>query len=282
MPWFDPRLSFNPAVHRIKQALFHAAVVTDLKASPLPPPHPEVIKYLEPPKRVLKRAHDAVEECKKTFKVKEGSYLNSASPNPNFFALCAHIIYSVPCCTVPRKVARQRKDGHVRAEDDEDDLLLLDRTVKRTASQSQSARLPSPSATLVDTNAKTRAPKKAAVDKDKMDVDSETEQESGDDAVRPSSGKNAGPLPTPARSQSSSSPPLDPARAPGRIIGRIHPLEDFQKNIRQGDIVSKAVEDLAWVVKDIVMRPFASRRQEELLKCMKALRKTALNVRFTV
>lgn len=72
MPWFDPRLSFNPAVHRIKQALFHAAIVTDLRTNPLPEPHPEVIKYLNPPKRVLKRANGPIEEAIGIFKVKQG------------------------------------------------------------------------------------------------------------------------------------------------------------------------------------------------------------------
>lgn len=72
-PWFDPRLSYNPAVHRIKQALFHAATVSDLRTNPLPPPHHETTKYFEPPKRVLKRAREALEECQKKLEVKQGT-----------------------------------------------------------------------------------------------------------------------------------------------------------------------------------------------------------------
>lgn len=72
LPWFDPRFSYNPAIHRIKQALFHAATVIDLHSDPLPPPHPEVIKYLEPPRRVLKRAYDTIEVCRNAFQVKQG------------------------------------------------------------------------------------------------------------------------------------------------------------------------------------------------------------------
>lgn len=72
LPWFDLRYSYNPAVHRLKQSLFHAAVVTDLRTNPVPPPHPEVTKYLDPPRRVLKHANDAIEDCKKKFKVKAG------------------------------------------------------------------------------------------------------------------------------------------------------------------------------------------------------------------
>lgn len=73
-PWFDTRFSYNPAIHRTKQALFHSAVVQDLASNPPPPPHPELLKYFEPPKKVLKRARDALEECKAVFKVKEGGF----------------------------------------------------------------------------------------------------------------------------------------------------------------------------------------------------------------
>jgi len=40
----------------------------------------------------------------------------------------------------------------------------------------------------------------------------------------------------------------DPQRAPGRIIGMAAPLPDF-KNTLEGDVVSKAMEDLGWVLK---------------------------------
>jgi ATP-dependent DNA helicase 2 subunit 2 len=52
--------------------MFHSAVVTDLASNPLPPPHPEVIKYFNPPKRALKRAREPLDECKRAFKVKKG------------------------------------------------------------------------------------------------------------------------------------------------------------------------------------------------------------------
>lgn len=71
-PWFDTLQSFNPAIHRVKQAMFHSAVVKDVVEYPVPPPHPDTTKYFEPPKRVLKRAREPIEECKKAFKVKEG------------------------------------------------------------------------------------------------------------------------------------------------------------------------------------------------------------------
>jgi len=89
--------------------------------------------------------------------------------------------------------------------------------------------------------------------------------------------KKGVPLPTPARSVS---PRVDPGRAPGRIVGNTYPLKDFQKNISQGDVVTKAVEDLAAVIAEVLMKPFASRRTQEMLECMEVLRKTCLEVRF--
>jgi len=72
LPWFDTLLSYNPAIHRTKQALFHCAVVPDITTNPLPPPHPELLKYFDPPKRVIKRSREAIDECKNVFKVKQG------------------------------------------------------------------------------------------------------------------------------------------------------------------------------------------------------------------
>lgn len=70
VPWFDPVQSYNPAVHRVKQALFHAAVVPDLSSHPLPPPHPDLLYYLEMPEKVREKAKPALKECKKVFNVK--------------------------------------------------------------------------------------------------------------------------------------------------------------------------------------------------------------------
>lgn len=58
--------------------------------------------------------------------------------------------------------------------------------------------------------------------------------------------------------------------------GNTYPLQDFKKNIKRGDVVSKAVEDMAAVVTEIVMKPFAGRREGEVVECMKALRKVCL------
>ncbi|KAH8120739.1 SPOC domain-like protein [Phellopilus nigrolimitatus] len=248
-PWFDPRLSYNPAVHRIKQALFHAAVVTDLRTNPLPPPHPEVVKYLEPPRRVLKRAHDATVECKSVFKIKQ----------------------------VPKKVTRQRKDGHVRAEDDDDELLLLDQPSKsslsKSASQIQSQESGNGNGEI----------------KEKMDVDSETEPEFGDEAAPTARNGKADSvhLPTPqpsvtfvSQSQSASQDlsqamELDDGRAQDRIVGVAYPLVDFKKGVKNGNLV-KATEDLGFVIMDLIMKPFASRRKSEFIECMREMRSACL------
>lgn len=72
MPWYDVTLSYNPAIHRVKQALFHAAIVQDLNRQPLPPSHPELLKYFNPPRKVVKRARGVIEAARTAFNVKEG------------------------------------------------------------------------------------------------------------------------------------------------------------------------------------------------------------------
>lgn len=73
VPWYDTRQSYNPAIHRTKQALFHSAIVNDIASNPLPPPHPELLKYINPPRWALKASKNAIRECKEVFKIKEGT-----------------------------------------------------------------------------------------------------------------------------------------------------------------------------------------------------------------
>ncbi|KAJ7171774.1 SPOC domain-like protein [Mycena crocata] len=256
-PWFDTRLSYNPAIHRIKQAQFHAAVVSDLSTNPLPPPHPELLKYFDPPRRVLKRAREAIEDADY-----DGMY------------------------AVPKRVARARKDGHVHAQDDDGDMLLLDMKAPPRPSQSNSQ-----SQIKVTASASPAGKGKAKAAENPDDSVTEDEDDYEDLlAAKPkpvaqpstplpvarkngSGGENHNPLPTPARSLS---PELDPGRAPGRIVGTTRPLEDFKANLARGDVVSKAVEDLGAVIIEVVLRPFASRRSAELMDCLEALRDTCL------
>ncbi|KIP04439.1 hypothetical protein PHLGIDRAFT_15192 [Phlebiopsis gigantea 11061_1 CR5-6] len=244
-PWYDITLSYNPAIHRVKQALFHAAIVQDLNRQPLPPPHPELLKYFNAPRKVVKRARGAIEAARTAFNVKE----------------------------VPKRVVRGRRDGHVRARDDGDDALLLDKQpnkrIKLSKTQSQVL-----SRTQADASAKSQ--QKNVTD------DSETEPEDDEQDLllnqkfkgssRPSSPTDEDRLPTPSQTPV----PNDDGRAPGRIIGTVAPLTDFNKNIAHGDLVTKAVEDLAFVIRTVVLRPFSASRVDEMLECMQALRKVCL------
>ncbi|KAI0641157.1 SPOC domain-like protein [Trametes meyenii] len=253
-PWFDTRNSYNPAIHRTKQALFHAAIVQDLNTHPLPPPHEELTKFFEPPRRVLKRAHSAIEECKRAFNVRE----------------------------VPKKVTRIRKDEHVRARDEDDEMLLLDRQGSSRAGPSQS---PTQSRVLARSQSQSqqqttpsRTQKKpSGNDSDSSQTEPEEDEEDEEELLleakhRP---ERTAPLPTPARSLSPDTR-IGRNREPGRIIGLTYPLDDFKKNIAQGDVVTKAVEDLGYVIKQALIRPFASRRHDEMLECMHELRKVSL------
>jgi ATP-dependent DNA helicase 2 subunit 2 len=165
---------------------------------------------------------------------------------------------------VPKRVARPRKKDHARAQNDDDEILLLDREVPSTHSQ--------PEASSSRTQPQTSAPSPKRPNSAKGGDDSETEPESDDDVWVPSSKKGVKlPIPSPE-------PDIvtDPQRPPGRIIGLAKPLADFKDNISQGDVVSKAVEDLGWAVKEVVSRPFAGRRHAEMIKCLDELREVCL------
>ncbi len=72
------------------------------------------------------------------------------------------------------------------------------------------------------------------------------------------------------------SPEIDRGVESGRIIGMAYPLQDFQKNLAAKDLVTKAVADMCHVITQIVLAPFASRRTDELVRCMQAMRETCL------
>lgn len=246
--------------------MFHCAVVPDIASNPLPPPHPELLKYFNPPKKVLKRAKPAVEQCQDAFKVKQ----------------------------VPKRVVKAAAKGHEHALED-DEMLLLDRKQEKTKE-----RHVWPMEDVIKTEPISPAKKKGkarAMNSEDSDTEDDEDEEfvtvehpTAEDeeapllerkqpATTPKPRRGGPPLPTPARSVS---PQVDPGRAPGRIIGSTYPLKDFKKNIAQGDVITKATEDLCEVILEIVLRPFASRRKEEMVECMKVLRDTCLKVcRFT-
>lgn len=189
--------------------------------------------------------------------------------------LCGSLITS-DRTLVPKRITRTRKDDHVRARDEGDDTLLLEKlpNKKRKVSGSQS-----------QTQYPTTSPKsqRNAVKKSMSvsESDSETEPESDQDLLLDKKDEKKDisevePPPSPTSQEAPSS--LDSDRLPGRIIGMAYPLEDFKTNIASGDLVTKAVEDLAFVIKTIVMKPYSSRRTPEMLQCMQELRKVATEV----
>lgn len=169
------------------------------------------------------------------------------------------------------KATKSKKDNHSHAQDDDDDVLLLDlkKPAVRGASQMDVVEA-GPSSTHAKATVKVE------------DEDSVTEDEDEEELLlsnkKPSqpAHRSGPPLPTPARSVS---PQVDPGREPGRIIGSTYPLKDFKQNIAQGDVVTKAVQDLSAVIAEVVMKPFASRRTGEMLECMVLLRQTCLEVK---
>lgn len=70
-PWFDPALSFNPSIHRTKQAILHAALTADPKADPLGPPHPELVKYFYTPEQLVKQTEKITERLKDALDIKK-------------------------------------------------------------------------------------------------------------------------------------------------------------------------------------------------------------------
>lgn len=175
---------------------------------------------------------------------------------------------------MPKRFVRTRKDEHVRARDEGDESLLLEALPRKKAKLSSSM-----SQMEIDSQEAKKEPKKKAAESD-----SETEPESDEEAPPPKVKSKPIPesqsqedyemLPMPERS---STPNLE-GRAPGRIIGTLHPMEDFKKNTNVGDIVTKVVEDMSFVIKEILRQPFAERRHDELIELLKVFRDIAWHV----
>ena len=164
------------------------------------------------------------------------------------------------------KATRRRKNDHVLAKDADDEMLLLDsapvpdRAPNRSLAQILHAHSPEKQRPLAKQSG------------------SETEDKSdhlpGEIVTRGPDSPNSSVLSTPNRS---ASPGLGiDEREEGRIIGFSYPLNDWKKNIQEGDVVSKAVEDMGYVIREIVSRPFADRRHEEMIECMREMRETCL------
>lgn len=172
---------------------------------------------------------------------------------------------------MPKRIARVRKDEHKRAKDEDDDMILLDQVSKpqRTKSSATLGLGGSSQSQTLRTQSSFIQPQKA---KDDSETESETEPEDEELLLdqKPTGGRGALPTPAPEPEET------DRGQASGRIIGSTYPLEDFKANLARGDVVTKAVEDLCAVIKEVVLRPFASRRSEEMIQCMVELRQACL------
>ena len=69
--WFEPYRSFNPVIHRIKEAIFHASLASDLEKDPLGPPHPELTKYFDPPEEIVADTTKVVNQLKDALNIKK-------------------------------------------------------------------------------------------------------------------------------------------------------------------------------------------------------------------
>lgn len=70
LPWLDPQACFNPAIHRIKEAVYHLATTSDLNTDPVPPPHAELTKFLEPPSELAQKTESTVAKLKRSLDIK--------------------------------------------------------------------------------------------------------------------------------------------------------------------------------------------------------------------
>lgn len=69
--WFDPARCYNPVIHRIKEAIFHASITQDPKAHPLPPPHPDLVKYFNTPEEIVNKVESVTERLKDSLDIKK-------------------------------------------------------------------------------------------------------------------------------------------------------------------------------------------------------------------
>lgn len=71
VPWLEPINSYNPVIHRIKEAVFHASLVDDLKKDPIPLPHPELTKFFHTPEPIVEKVADLTERLKDALDIKK-------------------------------------------------------------------------------------------------------------------------------------------------------------------------------------------------------------------
>ncbi len=253
LPWFDPSEAVHPAVHRIKEAIFHAAITNDIEQDPIPPPHPEILKFIHPPEDVIMKSRGPAQRCKSLFDVKPGE-MHLYGCTIWLFAEC--IICLVPPRLKMRKKAKGAEDG-----------LSTDADVPLTLADLMAgdAYIPdySPSPTLVNASEYSRGATLAASPSESLRPKASLKGY-GEDTMDLDVPLEKGMIVTGQDAK------------PGRIIGNAHPVHDFEENTARGDLVTKAVQDMGKVIPEIVESSFSSQRFQEALQCMRVMRDVAL------
>jgi ATP-dependent DNA helicase 2 subunit 2 len=69
--WFDISNSYNPAIHRIKEAILHASTTSDVRKDPLGDPHRLLVQYFNSPDEIIDSTKDVVQQLKDSLKIKK-------------------------------------------------------------------------------------------------------------------------------------------------------------------------------------------------------------------
>jgi ATP-dependent DNA helicase 2 subunit 2 len=69
--WFSSARAVNPAIHRTKEAILHAALTADPEAHPLGPPHPEITQYFNTPESIVQKTAKLTERLKEALDIKK-------------------------------------------------------------------------------------------------------------------------------------------------------------------------------------------------------------------
>ncbi|UZJ53494.1 hypothetical protein CBS101457_002814 [Exobasidium rhododendri] len=157
-PWFKCVESFNPAIHATKEAVSWRVFHPEDKS--LPRPHPEVIKYLQIPKKVEKRSLEVGKRCRDIFEL--GAYF-----------------------PVDKKAAKRQAEERARLagdvmEDEEKKEINLEGVMDEEVAAEEAARKTHPKKQIAD------------------DSDTETEEDEEEDVIRaasvisPSKAKDSG------------------------------------------------------------------------------------------
>ncbi|WVR05055.1 hypothetical protein IAU60_002067 [Kwoniella sp. DSM 27419] len=235
--WFEPEKSFNPVIHRIKEAIFHASLTADLDAYPLGPPHPELTKYFQTPEEMGDQVVDLTNRLKDALAVKK-----------------------VPPKTRKKVVKEGLREDEGYIDIDE----LFDETPEPSAVKGEASQ----SAKSKSIKHEPASPAKPSQGKGKPNLPRFIE--SDDEDLTP-----APPATAPASNGAKVNGRAKPKA--GRLVSNEAPLEDFRRLIEgEGDVFRKAIQDLGVVVEENIEASFSWQAYPLAMECLKEMRSTAL------